>query len=64
VPRRRVVDGPNPKFPDRWSGGSNDFSVQRILDGHRSANRFTTDPWSEDDFDRRNQHCVEDDEDY
>jgi hypothetical protein len=64
VPRRRVVDGPNPQFPDRWQGGSNDFGIVRTFDGHRAVNRFKTDDWSEDDFDRRNENCVEADEDY
>jgi hypothetical protein len=36
----------------------------RTFDGHRSVNRFKTDSWEPEDFDRRNEHCVEDDEDY
>jgi hypothetical protein len=62
VPRRRVSDGPDPQYPDRWQGGKKDFGFVRIFDGHRSTRHFGTQQWDDDEFDRRNPMCVEDTE--
>jgi hypothetical protein len=62
VPRRRVVDGPDPQFPDRWQGGKRDFGFVRIFDGHRPLTRFRTDSWDDDEYERQNPMCVEDPE--
>lgn len=48
---------PTPR-PDGWTGGSEDFSFLRTLDGHRGVNPFYTpgDPAADADWRRNAKH--------